>query len=207
MRFFGAKCGEFYLYGALYVNTVAIPEWNALGLLPPMDAQSPVSPYRSPYGVSLLDVVMRFATTPERCKILKGFLDYRALLHRAGYEVGFQWLDGSFMEDVEALEKRSPQDIDVVTFLHKSNKPDDDVQTYMDELDQTDAKASFYVDAYIVGLDELTPSVLVAQTAYWYSMWSHRRNQAWKGFLQVDLAGSEDVKAKDYLAQYVSREV
>lgn len=188
------------------MNTVAIPEWNALGLLPPMDSELPTSPHRSPYLVSLLDVFMRFATTPERCKILKGFLDYRAALHYAGLQVGFQWLDGSFMEDVETLEKRAPKDIDVVTFLRTPQNAGV-VQASVEVLDPANAKANFHVDAYFVELDELSPDALVAHSAYWYSMWSHRRNQAWKGFLQVDLAGSEDAKAQDYLVQCVVREV
>lgn len=43
------------------MTTVAIPAWNALGLLPPIDAEAPASSKRSPYPVSLLDVVRRFA--------------------------------------------------------------------------------------------------------------------------------------------------
>lgn len=101
------------------MTTVAISQWNTLGLLPPVN---PTSAERSPYPVALLDVILRFATSPERCKVLKGFLDYRAALHGMGLVNGFQWLDGSFTEQVETLERRSPRDIDVVTFVYT---PDD----------------------------------------------------------------------------------
>jgi hypothetical protein len=47
----------------------------------------------------------------------------------------------------------------------------------------------------------MTAERLVAQSSYWYSMWSHRRNQAWKGFLQIDLAPSQDVEALAWLQQ------
>jgi hypothetical protein len=39
-------------------------------------------------------------------------------LHAAGIIDGFQWLDGSFLENIESLESRSPRDIDVVTFYY-----------------------------------------------------------------------------------------
>jgi len=45
------------------MTTVAIPHWNALGLLPPSDPARPVAPDRSPYPVSLSDIIERFATS------------------------------------------------------------------------------------------------------------------------------------------------
>lgn len=186
------------------MTTVAIPEWNALGLLPPLDPELPTSPQRSPCPVSLLDVVMRFSTSPERRRVLAGFLGYRATLHRMGVCQGFQWLDGSFLEDVETLERRSPRDMDVVTFLRT---PADFTPTEDDIVVLDNAKVQFHVDAYFVELDELSPDVVVAQSAYWYSMWSHRRNQAWKGFLQIDLAATADVRASQWLAQFDAAEV
>lgn len=185
------------------MTTVAIPVWNALGLLPPLDPELPTSPQRSPYPVSLLDVVMRFSTSPERRRVLAGFLGYRATLHRMGICQGFQWLDGSFLEDVETLERRAPRDMDVVTFLRS---PADFAPSEDDIVELDSAKVQFLVDAYFVELDELSPDVVVAQSAYWYSMWSHRRNQAWKGFLQIDLAATDDGLASQWLAQFDTAE-
>lgn len=187
------------------MNTVAIPEWNVLGLIPPIDPELPTNPQRSPYPVTLLDVVMRFSTTAERRTILTGFLEYRTALHRLGIVEGFQWLDGSFMEDVETLERRAPLDIDVVTFL---SVPSDFAPSEIDlaALEHDAAKLQFHVDSYFVELNELPPEALIAQSAYWYSMWSHRRNQAWKGFLQIDLNHSDDVQAKQWLAQFAQVE-
>jgi hypothetical protein len=70
------------------MTTVTIPAWNALGLLPPIDADSPVSFHRSPYTVSLKDVVMRFATSPERRAVLQGFLGYRHAVHKMRLPIG-----------------------------------------------------------------------------------------------------------------------
>jgi hypothetical protein len=80
---------------------VAIPPWNAEGILPPIDAAAPTSANRAPYAVSLSDFVLRFSTSQERIGILTGFLNYRAALHAAGLTSGFQWVNGSFMEQVE----------------------------------------------------------------------------------------------------------
>lgn len=79
---------------------------------------NPTSVERSPYRVMLTDVVVHFATSSERRQILRGWLGYRAALHGMGLTDGFQWLDGSFLEQVETPESRPPQDMDVVTFLN-----------------------------------------------------------------------------------------
>lgn len=177
---------------------VPIPPWNSRGLLPPNDPLDPTGSDRSPYPVSLLDVVMRFSTSPERRTILQGLLDFRAALHRMGLVSGFQWLDGSFLEDIEMLDKRAPGDIDVVTFLDAPvafvpAAPDDAA------LRQPTAKARFKVDCYFVELDVTPPRELTLMSAYWYSVWSHRRTAEWKGFLQVDLAPHEDEPAQAWL--------
>ncbi|MCK5355536.1 MAG: hypothetical protein KAJ63_10495, partial [Methyloprofundus sp.] len=62
--------------------TTNIPDWNTLGLLPPIDLNSPTSFQRSPYSVSLQDIVIRFASSLERKAILRGFLNYRLALHQ-----------------------------------------------------------------------------------------------------------------------------
>ena len=180
------------------MTTVTIPAWTARGVLPPENLIQAMSADRSPYLVKLLDVVMRFATTPERWIILKGFLDYRCALHNIGLKQGFQWLNGSFAEHVELLEQRAPQDIDVVNFVHVppnfSPTPDQ-----ADVLDHDHAKAVFSVDSYFVEVNLLPPENLVKQSTYWYSMWSHRRNQEWKGYLQWDLSSVDDALAAAWL--------
>src|SRR5690606_3212200 len=87
------------------------------GVLPPVNPDNPTGPDRSPYQVSLVDLVLRFGTSPKRREILDGLLRFREQLHNLGLVTGFQWLDGSFLEEVELLEQRPPHDIDVVTFV------------------------------------------------------------------------------------------
>ena len=94
-----------------------IPHMNASSVLPPYIGLEPgVKADMSPYVVSMSDVVARFATSLERVAILRGLLSYRDAVRALGLTEGHQWLDGSFVEDVESVRKRPPQDIDIVTF-------------------------------------------------------------------------------------------
>jgi hypothetical protein len=180
--------------------TVAIPDWNAEGVLPPTGAD-PVSPERSPYPVSLLQLVERFAVSPARRTILDGFLRYRAALHACGLVIGTQWIDGSFVENIEAVHDRPPNDVDVVTFfLTPEGLTERDIAKYNPDLFVSDAaKQTYRVDAYLVGIRG-TLEQLLQQATYWYSLWSHTRTQHWKGYLAVDLAPIEDAVALSLLA-------
>ena len=180
--------------------TVAIPKWNAQGVIPPIDPVDPTSTNRSPYEVLLVELIKTYATSPERRTILKGFLAYRAALHALGLTEGFQWIDGSFSEDVEKLEERPPKDIDVVSYFDKTSHID--FLGAGELFDRPAVKRTYYVDAFFMELEDLPPREVVVWSAYWYSMWSHRRNQSWKGFLQIDLAPAEDKEAADYLSQF-----
>jgi hypothetical protein len=190
------------------MSLVAIPAWNAEGVLPPINAAQPVSPERSPYAVSLTDFVLRFGQMEERCKVLDGFLRYREALHAAGLTRGFQWLDGSFLEHVEAIESRAPNDIDVVTYYRlPAGKSQKDLTAQSPELflaPRGALKSTYHVDAYTVHLG-MMPERLAQQSAYWYSVWSHRRNQVWKGFVQIDLGPAQDAAAATTLASLRSQ--
>ena len=173
------------------MNAVPIPHWNAQGVIPPINELNPTAVERSPYRVSLADFVNRFALTPARNEIVRGFLEYRLALHHAGFVSGFQWLDGSFLEHTERLEGRDPKDIDVVTFLHTPSNwvmNEDTLKLF----DHDEVKHRFKVDAYYVEPDTLPPRELSTWSAYWYSLWSHRRNQLWKGYVQIELAPADE---------------
>lgn len=173
-----------------------IPEWNAEGLLPPINDLNPVDMNRSPYETDLVQLIQRFATSIERCQILRGYLAHRAELHLLGVDTGFQWLDGSFSENIELIEHRSPGDVDVVTFTHRGDDFFDALTEDQIRLlgDTEWIKDRFKVDFYIQSLQD-DPEILVSMSAYWYSMWSHRRSRQWKGFLKLDLAPHQDTEA------------
>ncbi len=60
----------------------SIPDWNAQGVLSPINVLDPTAVDRSPYTVTLADFVQRFGSSPARREILRGFLEYRTELHR-----------------------------------------------------------------------------------------------------------------------------
>ena len=183
-------------------SAASIPAWNSAGVLPPIRPNAPgSSPDRSPYVVDLAVLFDRFATSPERMAILDGLLRFRADLHAAGITSGFQWLAGSFLEQVEALEGRAPRDMDVVTFLDLPQGLDQRalVQRHGTLFDQKHVKATYAMDAYFAVLGQPTDQWQVKNIAYWYSLWSHRRDGLWKGFIQVDLDLSQDGDARAIL--------
>ncbi|GKT25580.1 hypothetical protein [Acidovorax sp. SUPP3334] len=162
------------------------------------------SAHSSPYVVTTAEFVQRFATNAVRCTIVDGFMRYRAELRVLGFVQGFQWLDGSFVEDVESREGREPRDMDIVTFAHPpagmSNAQIRDMMRSRPELfDQDQCKAVFRCDTALVNLST-SPEWLVTQTRYWYGLYSHRRGDAlWKGILQLPL-DSNDLEGNQMLA-------
>lgn len=180
------------------MESVTIPAWTAQGVLPPIDSEAPVSSNRSPYHVSLIDFVLHFGRTEPRRIIVSGLLDFRAALHAAGLVDGFQWIDGSFLENIEVVEERDPHDIDLVTFFHSPVGEDQEslLRASPRLFDPEATKKDYRVDAYFVELNTTAPESLVAQSAYWNSLWSHRRNGQWKGYLRVDLGPADDQAAR-----------
>jgi hypothetical protein len=167
----------------------SIPAWNGAGFLPPWasTAGPAAQGARSPYRSTMLDFVRRFAITDARIIICQGLLDYRAELRTLGVR-GFQWLDGSFVEDVENFRPLKPQpaDIDVVTFANFAQQH----TTQLDDLSRR-SKGRHHVDGYFVSLLD-RPENIVEWTAYWFGLFSHRRaDAAWKGMVQVDLGTSD----------------
>ena len=178
-------------------NTSPIPEWDISGVLPASDEGDPISPYIA----SLSDLVARFGDTDERRRLLMGLLDFRAELHNAGLVRGFQWIDGSFVENTEEIENRAPRDIDVVTFCYI---PDTHTQESLfqgnpDTFDKQRVYDTHKVDAYIVFLNQVSSERLISRSIYWNSLFSHDRLDFRKGYLQVDLASGQDTQARTEL--------
>lgn len=155
------------------------------------------SAHSSPYLVSSSELVQRFAISWPRCIVIDGLLRYRSQLRGVGFTHGFQWLDGSFVEDIEAREHRAPKDIDVVTFTHplggmSKAEINQMMETRPELFNLERCKQEFHCDTSIVNL-ATAPEWLVLQTRYWYGLYSHRRGDAlWKGMLQLPLDSDDD---------------
>ena len=188
-----------------------IPDFNHSHVLPPFIGDSPTAASDgSPYRASMLEVTQRFASSPGRRRLVEGLLNYRADLAALGFVRGFQWIDGSFAEDVEAHEQRPPNDIDIVTFAFSpvglsSTQITQLLLAHPTLFEAGKAKDKYGCDGYIVPLDK-SPESLVKRTSYYFGLFSHRRrDQVWKGLLQIPLE-SDDALARDLLQNMLSGE-
>ena len=177
-----------------------IPEFNHSHVLPPFLGQSHSSATASPYEVSATELINRFASSSERVNLLDGLLRYRAALGQLGFVDGFQWLDGSFVENAEKFRGQAPQDIDVVTFVYPpANKAAREISVMMQEhpelFNRQQCLESYGCDTFLVRLN-VPAHRLVRETTFWHGFFSHRRDdQVWKGLLQLPLS-SDDGEAK-----------
>ena len=184
-------------------GTNMIPDWDYDGVLPAIEVDEPTSRFRSPYTVSLSNLVERFGDTQPRRRLLRGLLDFRTELHGAGLTRGFQWINGSFVVNVEKRNGRPPDDIDIVTFLYVPDgyTAETLLQNFGTLFDEVRLEEDFSIDAYFGQLNHTTPEDIINESTYWYSIWSHTRGGQWKGYLQIDLAGNDDDQARLQLDQ------
>ena len=175
-------------------NLNPIPDWDVSGVLPASHEGDPSSPYE----VSLLDMVGRFSVSETRRQLLTGLLNFRAELHSAGLEQGFQWIDGSFVEHIEEVDDRPPRDIDVVTFFYIPNNHTQETiaRQFPDIFNHGGIKDTHKIDSYFVPLNQISPERLIGRSMYWNSLWSHNRDNHRKGYLQVGLERHEDAEAR-----------
>jgi len=186
-------------------TSTTIPPFTPQGVLPPFIGSATHSAGYSPYKVSLLEFVQYFATSAPRIEILKGFMAHRSRLIANGL-MGFQWLDGSFVEEIEKTESRSPGDVDVVTFHGRPPSLMDPVawNTFyyanQDVFHAGLSKVAFKVDAQYVDFTFGALDV-VRKTSFWCGLFSHKRAIGlWKGMIELPLDGVEDTTANQFLA-------
>ncbi|MFM0315987.1 hypothetical protein PQR36_13945 [Paraburkholderia nemoris] len=150
----------------------------------------------------------RFATSVRRAEILDGLLRYRAALRGIGILTGFQWVDGSFVEDVEQKENRAPRDIDVVTFGYSPVVADQNAyrlwfNTNLALFDRNQTKHNFECDGFYIDLRKRA-ELLVDDARYWFGLFSHQRDTSlWKGMVQVPLQ-SDDAAASALVANVIA---
>ena len=184
-----------------------IPDFNHSGVLPPfLPGQDPTASHAvAPYKVSLIDFVEKFCTSAKRHEILTGFIEYRITLKQIGIDNGFQWVDGSFVENVENTKGRDPSDLDLITFAHRPTPyiNNSDWQNFINAnlglFSPAAVKNSYHCDAYYIDLN--LPSVtIVNRTSYWFGLFSHQRDTfLWKGMLEINMQEQEQV-AQQFLA-------
>jgi len=148
-------------------------------------------------------------TTPHRQRLLKNLIAYRALISSDGYVEGLQFIDGSFVEDIERAEARGPKDIDVFSILVPPAKyianpvlwTASGLLFWQSEIaDNPKNKIRFSLDCYAIMLDVSNIRFFLDRSLYWYSLFSHKRlTNAWKGFVAVPLDPADDQLASTSL--------
>ena len=188
------------------MSTQSVPAWGIDGLIPPIDPGNPVGRTRSPYQVTLQDFVVRFGGSSERLNLLEGLLRFRAMWHQAGLTKGFQWINGSFVEDKETVAGSPPADIDIVTFfeLPQGFTQIDLFEKHGALFQQENIKASFSIDAYFVVLEHTNLELLIENAVYWYSLFAHTRQDQWKGYVEIDLAEQNDTNVSRDIASILN---
>ena len=188
-------------------TTGPIPSFTPQGVLPPYVGSPTNGAGFAPYHVSLLEFAQHFATSKPRVAILQGFMQHRGRLIAAGVR-GFQWIDGSFVEDIEKTESRSPRDVDVVTFHGRPPHLSDPlawntfVNANMELFDPAQSKTTFHVDAQYVDFG-FGPVATVRATSFWYGLFSHKRVVGlWKGLIEVPMDGLQDGDVNNLLSAF-----
>jgi hypothetical protein len=184
---------------------MAIPAFDGRSLLPPFLGADETTPDRSPYSTTMSELLASLGTTPVRENLLFGLLKYRELLKSTGYVQGIQFIDGSFVENIERRESRDPGDIDVFSFLVRPASFQRDPATWAAVgfpvwatylMDRDRNKERFGLDTYGIAVDQHGPLRLINETIYWYSLFSHKRvTHEWKGFLRIPLDPIDDALA------------
>lgn len=165
-----------------------IPAFTPEGVLPPYIGD-PRQPHDlSPYPATILELCGRFNSSPVRVEILRGFLTFRQRLRTAGFVAGFQWLDGSFLEDIERTEGRAPRDLDVVTFYMPPGMAFNQqvFNSQRDLFDRAAVKVAYHLDHFFVDM-QAHPEAVIEHSRYWTHLFSHRRDKLWKGMLRLEL--------------------
>lgn len=179
-----------------------IPAFDHNHVLPPHMGNPTERLDVSPYECTILDFCQHFATTPKRIGLLKSFIQFRLKMLSFGIQRGFQWIDGSFTENIEVSEKRDPNDIDVVTFyMGLTPKQISDIKSsFVEFFNPRLSKSNFNLDHYPADYG-YTPEMTVELTRYWIQLFCHNRNSVWKGMIKLNLPqdNSEEQAALDYL--------
>lgn len=174
-----------------HAQVAHLPPHRADGYLPDFLA-GPAAEGRSPFLVTAIHLVEIYGQTAKRREFLVGFFGYRDRLRRAGL-VGVQWLNGSFVGDVERRENRDPGDIDVVTW-YSSQRNQLELRTADPSLWNRDAiKAQHFVDAFPICANQ-PPYLLLTMACYWHGMWSRSKKDSiptMKGYVALELSDSD----------------
>jgi hypothetical protein len=151
----------------------------------------------SPYLATMREVAERFCTTQARADLFAHWVRHRKALSAIAL-TGFQWIDGSFCEDVERLRGRPPADIDMMTAIIRPQHLfapavwTPFVAANAALLDRDQVKANYHCD--VLFIDGTLPAFVVhPQLTYCFGLFTHQRTTyLWKGLVQVPFPADDD---------------
>ena len=172
----------------------SIPPFDHNNVLPPHKGNPTSRTDISPYECSIMEFCKRFSTSQHRVGLLKGLVLFRLEMIKYGINNGFQWIDGSFSENIEKSEGRDPNDIDIVTFVNGYEKEQvtEILNNFIEFVDPTLSKVKYKLDHYSVDF-AYGPLTTVELTKYWVQLFSHNRLGVWKGMIRLELNINEEL--------------
>ena len=164
-----------------------IPDFDHNNVLPPYIGNATNPGNMSPYQCDIMEFCQHFATSPARIAILKGYVRFRLSCVANGI-TGRQWIDGSFVENIEVSESRDPHDMDVVTLMKITPGMDDRqlLVAFPEFANHRLSIQNYKVDHYPFIIN-LSPEYTIMQTKYWNLLFGHNRRGVWKGMLEIPL--------------------
>lgn len=158
-------------------------------------------------------LIRRFGSNPVRREILQGLIDYRKLLLDGGFVSGFQWIDGSFIENAEVDRSRAPKDVDIVTLFRRPLRYQVDRAAWLKESKQIFATffnrqtclTKYKCDSFPIDLDQ-QPGGIISDVTYWFALFSHqKRTNTWKGVVQLSLLADAAEHSNELLLNQTER--
>lgn len=178
-----------------------IPPFDHNNVLPPYLGENITDPFTmSPYPSDIMELCRVFATTPRRVAILKGLVRFRLRCTEQGIS-GRQWIDGDFVENLEA-EGQEPQHVVAVSLIYKL--ADDHnrrvLRDFPEFADPRLSRQNYLVDHQMFIIN-LSPEYTVLWSKYWNLLFGHNRRGVWKGMLEIPLYDNSayDQMALNYL--------
>lgn len=180
-----------------------IPNFDHNHVTPPHIGNPTDISQLSPYLSNSFEFTKHFATSAQRVEILNGLLKFRKKLNNVGVIEGFQWLDGSFTENIEITEGRAPRDLDIVTLFNLNILSQHQIaeiqNNFKDFFDSEMSKINYKLDHYPFNY-MMDPLFTIDYSRYWIQLFSHNRLGVWKGIIRLELNTPElDNRAFEYL--------
>lgn len=160
----------------------------------------------APYLITMPELVQRVGTSARRRDLLRGLLRYRRDLGALGLRWAMQWIAGS-ITDAPRAPGHEPKDIDVATFALVPDSwfgpegfDEAVVARHAAVLDPEACRRAYGCDAYLSPVNHVVPALHAAHS--FFALYSHTKDDRWKGFYQVELTETpegEDKRALDLL--------